>query len=90
MPYYYILVPTRMLEYSRFITTHTEPPHHSHTYQFISKRLNVTEFGWNIVEKETYSIFYAIMKLDHLIKRSIFHSTNRLKNFKPYEQRPQR
>ena len=34
--------------------------------QFISKKLNSTELGWNIVEKEAYSIFYAIMKLDHL------------------------
>ena len=40
--------------------------------QFISKKLNVTELGWNIVEKEAYSIFYAIMKLDHLLRDQYF------------------
>ena len=40
--------------------------------QFISKKLNSTELGWNIVEKEAYSIFYAIMKLDHLLRDQYF------------------
>ena len=35
--------------------------------QFISKKLNSTELGWNIVEKEMYSIFYAMMKLDYIV-----------------------
>ena len=40
--------------------------------QFISKKLNKTELGWNIVEKEMYSIFYSIMKLDHLLRDQYF------------------
>ena len=40
--------------------------------QFISKKLNTTELGWNIVEKEMYSIFYSIMKLDHLLRDQYF------------------
>ena len=40
--------------------------------QFISKKLNNTELGWNIVEKEMYSIFYAMMKLDHLLRNQYF------------------
>ena len=40
--------------------------------QLISKKLNNTELGWNIVEKEMYSIFYAMMKLDHLLRNQHF------------------
>ena len=41
-------------------------------WEFISKKLNKTELGWNIVEKEMYSIFYSIMKLDHLLRDQYF------------------
>merc|ERR1711916_322603 len=40
--------------------------------QLISKKLNNAESGWNIVEKEMYSIFYAMMKLDHLLRNQYF------------------
>ena len=45
---------------------------HKIPIQFISKKLNKTELNWNIVEKEAYSIFYAIMKLDHLLRDQYF------------------
>ena len=58
--------------------------------QFISKKLNTTELGWNIVEKEMYSIFYSIMKLDHLLRDQYFILQTDFKNFILYEHRSQR
>ena len=53
--------------------------------QFISKKLNPTEFGRNIVEKEAYSIFYAMMKLDHLLRDQYFILQTDSKILKPHE-----
>ncbi len=35
---------------------------------FISRSLNKTELKWSVQEKEAYAIFYAFMKLEHLIR----------------------
>ena len=40
--------------------------------EFISKAFTPTQLRWSIPEKEAYAIFYAVRKLDHLLRDIYF------------------
>ena len=59
--------------------------HNKYRSNLFRKNYTPTEFGRNIVEKEAYSIFYAMMKLDHLLRDQYFILQTDSKILKPHE-----
>ena len=43
-------------------------PAGDHPIMFISKSLNSTQCRWSTPEKEMYAIWYALQKMDHLLR----------------------
>jgi len=48
-------------------------PHSEFPIMFISKSLDKTQCRWSTPEKEMYAIWYALQKMDHLLRDIHFH-----------------